>query len=50
VVAVARIGRQLLVKIRLEGPSVSATLAARWAGGPEGWRAHALDVAPARSA
>ena len=53
VVAVARIGRQLLVKIRLDGPSVSATLAARWAGGPEGWRAHALDVArlePARSA
>jgi hypothetical protein len=53
VVAVARIGRQLLVKIRLDGPSVSATLAARWAGGPDGWRAHALDVArlePARSA
>jgi hypothetical protein len=45
VVAVARIGRQLLVKIRLDGPSVSATLAARWAGGPDGWRAHALDVA-----
>ena len=45
VVAVARIGRQLLVKIRLDGPSVSATLAARWGGGPDGWRAHALDIA-----
>lgn len=45
VVAVARIGGQLLVKLRLDGPTLSATLAARWAGGPEGWRVHALDVA-----
>jgi hypothetical protein len=45
VVAVARIGAQLLVKVRLDGPTLSATLAARWAGGPEGWRVHALDVA-----
>ena len=45
VVAVARIGQQLLVKLRLDGPTLSATLAARWARGPEGWRVHALDVA-----
>jgi hypothetical protein len=53
VVAVARIGDQLLVKLRLDGPTLSATLAARWARGPEGWRVHALDVArlePVRSA
>ncbi len=45
VVAVARIGDQLLVKLRLDGPTLSATLAARWARGPGGWRVHALDVA-----
>ena len=45
VVAVARIGGQLLVKIRLDGPTLSARLAARWADGPAGWRVHALDVA-----
>jgi hypothetical protein len=44
VVAVARIGRQFLVKIRLDGPTLSATFAARWGGGPGGWRVHALDV------
>jgi hypothetical protein len=45
VVAVARIGRQLLVKLRLDGPALSATLAARWGDGAAGWRVHALDVA-----
>jgi hypothetical protein len=45
VVAVARIGHHLLVKIRLDGPTLSATLAARWAEGPAGWRVHALDMA-----
>ncbi|HKZ06792.1 MAG TPA: hypothetical protein VJU81_15100 [Methylomirabilota bacterium] len=50
VVAVARIGGQLLVKIRLDGPTRSATLAARWAEGPAGWRVHALDVARAETA
>jgi hypothetical protein len=49
VVAVARIGGQLLVKIRLDGSTLSATLAARWAEGPVGWRVHALDVARVES-
>ena len=50
VVAAARIGRQLMVKIRLDGPRLSATLAARWAEGPGGWRVHALDVARVETA
>jgi hypothetical protein len=50
VVAVARIGHQLLVKLHLDGPALSATLAARWARGPEGWRVHALDVARVETA
>jgi hypothetical protein len=50
IVATTRIGRQLLLKLRLDGPEGSVTLAARWAAGPEGWRAHALDVAHVRAA
>lgn len=50
IVATTRIGQQLLLKLRLDGPEGSVTLAARWAAGPEGWRAHALDVAQVRAA
>lgn len=50
IVAATRIGRHLLLKLRLDGPEGSVTLAARWAGGPEGWRAQALDVAHVRAA
>jgi hypothetical protein len=50
IVATTRIGRQLLLKLRLDGPEGSVTLAARWAAGPEGWRAQALDVAHVRAA
>jgi len=50
IVATTRIGRQLLLKLRLDGPEGSVTLAVRWAAGPEGWRAQALDVAHVRAA
>jgi len=44
-VAFARLGHQRLVKTRLEGPSGSATVLARWTASGEGWRIAALDVA-----
>ena len=44
-VAFARLGHQRLVKTRLDGPSSSATVLARWVSSPEGWRIAALDVA-----
>ena len=44
-VAFARLGHQRLVKTRLEGPSSSATVLARWTSSPQGWRIAALDVA-----
>jgi len=50
IVATTRIGRHLLLKLRLDGPEGSVTLAARGAAGPEGWRAQALDVAQVRAA
>lgn len=50
IVATTRIGGQLLLKLRLDGPEGSVTLAARWAAGPQGWRAQALDVAQVRAA
>ncbi len=50
IVATTRIGQHLLLKLRLDGPEGSVTLAARWAPGPEGWRAQALDVAHVRAA
>ena len=43
-VAFARLGHQRLVKTRLDGPSSSATVLARWTSSPEGWRIAALDV------
>jgi hypothetical protein len=43
-VAFARLGHQRLVKTRLDGPSSSATVLARWTSSPDGWRVAALDV------
>ncbi len=43
-VAFARLGHQRLVKMRLDGPSGSATVLTRWTSSPEGWRIAALDV------
>ena len=43
-VAFARLGHQRLVKTRLDGPSSSAVVLARWASSQDGWRVAALDV------
>jgi hypothetical protein len=43
-VAFARLGHHRLVKTRLDGPSGSATVLARWTSSPGGWRVAALDV------
>jgi hypothetical protein len=44
IVALARVGRQRLVKLRVEGPEGSIALVVRWAPGGDGWRAAALDL------
>ena len=44
-VAFAKIGRDRIVKLRLEGAAGSATLITRWTLSDGGWRAAALDVA-----
>ena len=44
-VAFARLGDQRLVKTRLDGPSSSATVLARWTSSAEGWRIAALETA-----
>ena len=43
-VALAKVGRQRLVKLRLEGPDGSVVLAIRWAPGEDGWRAAAVEL------
>jgi hypothetical protein len=43
-VAVARLGHQRLVKIRLDGSAGSTVILTRWTSSPEGWRVAALDV------
>jgi len=45
IVALARVGHQRLVKVRLEGPDGAVVLVSRWAPDPDGWRAAALDLA-----
>ena len=50
IVAATRIGRQLLLKLRLDGPEGSVTLAARWAARAGGLARQALDVAHVRAA
>ena len=44
IVACARIGRQRVVKLRLEGPEGSLALFTRWAPGAGGWRLEAIEV------
>jgi hypothetical protein len=44
VVALARLGRQYLVKLRFDGPAASVVLLTRWVPGDLGWRAAALEV------
>ena len=44
IVAFAKLGGQRLVKLRLEGPDSSVTLATRWVFAEDGWRAATLDV------
>src|SRR5262249_12998003 len=44
-VAFARLGHQRLVKTRLDGPSGSTAVLARWTASGDGWRIAALDVA-----
>jgi hypothetical protein len=44
-VALANVGRQRLVKLRLEGPDGAVVLITRWAPGEGGWGAAALDLA-----
>jgi hypothetical protein len=43
-VAVAKIGRQRVVKLRLEGAGGALTVSTRWVPGDAGWRAAALDL------
>jgi hypothetical protein len=44
VVAFARLGRQHLVKTRLDGPAGSTVVLTRWTASGDGWRVAALDV------
>jgi hypothetical protein len=44
VVAVARIGSERAVKLRLEGPSAAATVLTRWRSTERGWRLRALEL------
>jgi hypothetical protein len=50
VVALASIGHQRLVKLRLEGPEGAVVLVTRWAPSEGGWRAAALDLAAVHTA
>jgi hypothetical protein len=43
-VAFAKVGSHRLVKLRLEGPDGSVTLATRWVAAEGGWRAAAIEV------
>ena len=43
-VACARVGRQWLVKLRLEGPEGAVVLQTRWTEEPEGWRVAELEL------
>jgi hypothetical protein len=50
IVALASVGRQRLVKLRLEGPDGAVVLVTRWAPDEGGWRAAALDLAAVHTA
>jgi len=49
-VAVAKIGRQYLVKLRLEGAGDSVTVSTRWVAAHDGWRPAMLDLAALHTA
>jgi len=49
-VAFAKLGRQRLAKLRLEGPNGSVTLATRWVFAEGSWRAAVLDVVAVEAA
>jgi hypothetical protein len=44
IVALARVGHQRLLKLRLQGPDGAVVLVSRWTLGQDGWRAAALDL------
>jgi hypothetical protein len=44
IVALAKVGRQPLVKLRVEGPDGSIALVVRWMLAEDGWRAAAIDI------
>jgi hypothetical protein len=50
VVALASVGRQRLVKLRLEGPDGAVVLLTRWVPSEGGWHAAALDLAAGHAA
>ena len=50
IVALAAVGRQRLVKLRLEGPEGAVVLVTRWAPGEGGWRSAALDLGAVHTA
>jgi hypothetical protein len=43
-VAFTKIGRQRLIKLRLDGPGGSVTVSSRWVPTETGWRAAAVDL------
>ena len=49
-VALACVGHQRLVKLRLEGPDGAVVLVTRWAPSERGWRAATLDLAAVHTA
>jgi len=49
VVGCARIGRQRIVKLRLEGSRGRAVLQERWVPSPDGWRVAAVEATPLES-
>jgi hypothetical protein len=53
VIALAKVGRYRMVKVRLEGPRSAAVVQQRWTPSPSGWRVSAVEVVrsePAASA
>ena len=49
-VAFTKIGRQRLIKLRLDAADTSVTLSMRWVPAEDGWRAASLELAPLKPA